>query len=69
HRHRASPILADGKIYLTARDGVVSVVQVGKEFKLLATNKLGEEISASPAVSDKTLYFRTYSALWAVRQK
>lgn len=67
-RHRASPVYADGKIYLTGRKGVVSVVQAGKEFKLLSRNDLGEQISASPAVSNGAIYLRTFDALYAIRQ-
>src|SRR5690606_762238 len=57
-RHRASPVYADGKIYLTGRKGVVTVVQEGKEFKILARNDMGEQISASPAISNGTIYLR-----------
>lgn len=68
-RHRASPVYADGKIYLSARNGKISVVQAGREFKLLSTNELGagEDISASPAISNGTIYIRTFKALWAIR--
>ncbi len=69
-RHRASPVYADGKLYLTARDGTISVVAAGKEFELLAQNSLANEsISSSPAVAGGRLYFRTYDALWAIEQK
>lgn len=68
-RHRASPVYADGKIYLTGRKGVVTVVQEGKEFKILSRNDLGEEISASPAISNGTIYLRTFKALYAIRNK
>ncbi len=66
-RHRASPVYADGKIFSTARDGKVSVIQAGREFKLLATNDLGEDQSSSPAISNGTLYLRTFKHLWAIR--
>jgi outer membrane protein assembly factor BamB len=69
HRHRASPVYADGKIYLTARDGVVSVVQAGREFKRLATNKLPDQIAASPAISGGRIYLRGFKALWAIEAK
>lgn len=67
-RHRASPVFADGKIYLNARDGKISVVKAGPKFELLAQNDLGEEISASPAISNGTIYLRTFDALWAIRK-
>ena len=57
-RYRASPVFADGKIYLTARDGVVSVVKAGPEFELLATNELPDAFTASPAVANGRLYLR-----------
>jgi hypothetical protein len=65
-RHRASPVLADDKLYLTARDGVVTVVKPGRNFEILATNDLGEGISASPAVAGGRIYLRTNDALYAI---
>ncbi|MCP4169187.1 MAG: PQQ-binding-like beta-propeller repeat protein [Fuerstiella sp.] len=69
-RHRASPVLADGHIYLTARDnGTITVVKTGRDFEIIAQNKISEVISSSPAVSDGTIYLRTFEALWAIRNK
>ncbi|MGE3809628.1 MAG: PQQ-binding-like beta-propeller repeat protein [Gemmataceae bacterium] len=67
-RYRATPVLADGKIYIVARDGVVTVVKPGKEFKLLATNKMGDEIAASPAVSQGRIYLRGFKGLYAISE-
>ena len=43
--HGASRLVygPDGKLYLTARDGRVTVVQAGREFKVLSVNELGED--------------------------
>jgi hypothetical protein len=60
-------VLADGRLYLTARDGRVTVVQAGREFKVLAVNELGEDQSASPAISAGTIYLRTFKHLYAIR--
>ena len=68
YQHRASPIYADGKIFLTARDGHVSVVATGRKFKLLAGNDIGEDTAASPAVSDRRIYLRSFDALYAIGQ-
>ena len=38
----------------------------GREFEVLAKNDLGEYLAASPAISDGTLYLRTYEALYAI---
>ncbi len=67
-RHRGSPVLADGKLYLTALDGTVSVIQAGREFKILAQNSFGEPQAASPVIANNTIYLRTHKALYAVRQ-
>ena len=66
-QHRGSPVLADGKLFLTATDGTVSVVRAGRKFEVLAKNKIdGERLSASPAVSGGRIYLRTYDGLFAV---
>jgi outer membrane protein assembly factor BamB len=67
HRHRASPLYADGKVYITARDGTITVIKAGKSYEQLAQNKMGEDISASPIVANGTLYLRTFDALYAIR--
>jgi outer membrane protein assembly factor BamB len=66
YRHRASPVYADGKIYLTARDGAVSVVKAGPTFQLLATNRLPDDMTASPAISNGRIYLRGWKALYAI---
>lgn len=67
-RHRASPVYADGKIFLTARKGIVTVVKAGRDFEILSQNDMGESISASPAIVGKTIYLRTFDALYAVEK-
>jgi outer membrane protein assembly factor BamB len=66
HRHRASPVHADGKVYVTSRDGVISVVKAGPKFELLASNRLPDQISASPAISNGRIYIRGFKALYAI---
>ncbi|MCB9938448.1 MAG: hypothetical protein H6823_09420 [Planctomycetaceae bacterium] len=53
-------------MYLTARNGVITVVKPGKEFAILSQNDMGEAISASPAVSNGRIYLRTFEALYAI---
>lgn len=64
--HRATPVAAEGRVYLCAQDGTVNVLQAGREYKLLATNKMGEWLTATPALSAGRIYLRTYDALYAV---
>ena len=60
----ASPVAADGKIFLASHNGVVAVLRAGGEQELLAANALNEEIFATPAIADGRLYVRTVSALY-----
>ena len=62
----SSPIASDGHIYLSDNGGTTFVVQAGKEFRLLNTNKLGERITASPAISGNNLMYRTDSHLYCI---
>lgn len=66
-RHRASPVYADGHLYLAARDGRVTVVKAGPKFEIVAENELLEDLSSSLAISNGTIYIRTYQHLWAIR--
>ena len=68
-RHRASPVYADGKIFLCGRDGTVSVCKPGKEFELIAQNRLEEGLAASPAIAGNRIYLRTFNALYAIGSK
>lgn len=64
----SSPIASDGCIYLSDNDGTTFVIKAGKSFRLLAANKLGERITASPAVSGNELIIRTDSHLYCIGQ-
>ena len=64
--YSASPVLADGKIYVTNEDGLTIVVKAGPKFELLAENDLGEYTLSSPAVSEGQIFIRTDKALYAI---
>ena len=68
NRHRASPVYADGHLYLTARDGKITVVKAGRSFEIVARNDTGEAMSASPVIANGSIYLRTFDALWAIRK-
>jgi outer membrane protein assembly factor BamB len=61
----ASPIAADGKVYFASTRGNIAVIEAADTAKVLARNKLGERITATPAIADDKLYVRTASHLWA----
>jgi outer membrane protein assembly factor BamB len=66
NRYRASPVAAGGNVYLTAHDGTVTVVKAGPEFKEVAVNKLPDDMTASPAVSNGRIYLRGWKTLYAI---
>jgi outer membrane protein assembly factor BamB len=65
----AAPICADGKIYITSKNGTIYSLKEGKEFQVLAESKLDGEFMASPAVSGKSLILRSSKALYRIEQR
>lgn len=65
----ASPVAADGKIYLASEDGDIFVVRAGREFELIATNPMGELLMATPALSEGVLYVRATHHLFAIGER
>ena len=61
----ASPVAADGRIYVASDRGVVTVLQAGDTFKVLSRTELKETIMATPALVDDKLYVRSEGHLWA----
>jgi outer membrane protein assembly factor BamB len=55
----ASPVAADGKIYLCSGSGVVFIVRAADSLEVLSRTKLGERINATPALVDGKIYLRT----------
>ena len=56
-------------MYLTGRDGTVVVIKDGTALEVVATNKLGEPMDASPVVIGGTLYLRAAKHLYAISSK
>lgn len=56
-------------VYFLARDGVTSVVVPGSDLQVLATNPLGEQCDASPAISQGRLYIRGAEHLFCIGSK
>ena len=57
--YSASPVAADGKVYLASDDGKITVLKAGGQWEVLGVNDLGEEIRATPALSGGRIYVRT----------
>jgi outer membrane protein assembly factor BamB len=62
----ASPVAADGKVFIAGKNGFVVVLEDGPELKVLAKNDIGEEIIATPSIADGRLYVRTRENLFCV---
>ncbi|HEY8459320.1 MAG TPA: PQQ-binding-like beta-propeller repeat protein [Blastocatellia bacterium] len=65
----ASPVAADGKLYLSNEDGEILVVAAGRKFEHLATNSMGELLMATPALSEGVMYVRSSQSLFAIGRK
>lgn len=65
----ASPVAADGKIYLSNEDGEILVIAAGEKFTHLSTNSMGELLMATPALSDGVMYVRSASSLFAIGRR
>lgn len=61
----ASPVAADGKIFLVSASGKVTVLKAGAQWEIITMNDLDEEVWATPAIAGNNLYIRTRSALYS----
>ena len=64
----ASPVAADGKLYLSSEDGDVFIVRAGRKFEVIGKNSMGEPLMATPALVDRTMYIRGERHLFAIGQ-
>jgi hypothetical protein len=64
----ASPVAVNGFLYFLSDRGMITVVKSGDSSEVLAQNKLGTPIFASPAIVGNALYVRTASQLWGLRR-
>ena len=63
--YSASPVAADGKLYLANEDGKLLVLKAsGADWDLLSTHEFDEPIFATPALSQGAVYVRTGTALY-----
>ena len=62
----ASPVAADGKLYLASEDGDVFVVKAGRQYELLSRNTMGQPLMATPAISDGMLILRGEKAIYGI---
>jgi outer membrane protein assembly factor BamB len=64
--YSASPVVADGKVYMTSEDGVTTVIEAGPVFKVLAENDLAEYTLSTPAIAGGQIFLRTEKFLYCI---
>lgn len=62
--YSASPVAAEGKIFLASEEGKVAVLKASRDWEVAAVNDLGESCFATPALAEGHLYIRTAEALY-----
>jgi outer membrane protein assembly factor BamB len=68
YNFKASPVGANGKLYLSTEEGDVVVVKMGPQYEVLATNTLNDaSFIATPAIVDGSIYLRSQDTLYAIR--
>jgi outer membrane protein assembly factor BamB len=65
----ASPVAADGRLYIAGRNGATVVAKHGDEFEVLATNQLDEPIDATPALAGNEIFIRGEKSLYCIAEK
>ncbi|HYO80387.1 MAG TPA: PQQ-binding-like beta-propeller repeat protein [Bryobacteraceae bacterium] len=67
--YSSSPVLADGRIYITSEEGLTIVMRAGPKFEVLSENPMNDYTLSSLAVSDGQLFMRTTGHLYAIGQR
>jgi outer membrane protein assembly factor BamB len=60
----ASPVAADGNVYMVSAAGKVSVLRAAPDWEPLAVNDLEDDCFATPAIADGKIYLRTRTKLY-----
>ena len=67
--HLATPLFAAGRLYFFGQNGKTTVLKAGKQFERLSENSLPGNVAATPAVSGKTLFYRTDTHLFRIEKR
>jgi outer membrane protein assembly factor BamB len=67
--YSSSPVLADGKIYITNEDGLTSVFKAGPQFEVLAENNTNDYCLSTVAISEGQIFLRTAQALYCIGKR
>lgn len=64
----ASPVAANGHVYVVGREGLVMVLKDSTQFEVVATNQLSDKIDASPVIIGRDLYLRGHKYLYCISE-
>lgn len=64
--YSASPVAAEGRIYFCNENGQCTVIEAGRQFKVLAQNQLEAGFMASPAIAGRALFLRSKTHLYRI---
>jgi outer membrane protein assembly factor BamB len=68
YNFKASPVAANGKLYLASEEGDVIVVKTGEKYEVLATNTLADQMFiGTPAIVDGEIYLRGQNTLFCIK--
>ncbi|MBC7927688.1 MAG: PQQ-binding-like beta-propeller repeat protein, partial [Bryobacteraceae bacterium] len=67
--YSSSPVLADGKLFITNEEGLTTILQAGPKFEVVAENALNDYVLSSPAISDGQIFLRTTGHLYCVGKR
>lgn len=66
-QYSGSPILIEDRIYCVTEDGIVVVLEAGRQFRELGRTPLGDDCHSTPAVANGHLYFHTFNHVIAIQ--
>lgn len=62
----ASPVGADGRVYITSRDSITTVLKHGTTYQVLAENTLDDGFDASMALAGNEIFMRSFKCLYCI---
>ena len=65
----ASPVVAAGHVYITARNGTTLVIEHGADLSPVAVNRLDDPIDASAAIAGDRLFLRGQKHLYCIHRQ
>jgi outer membrane protein assembly factor BamB len=67
--YSASPVVADGKVYMVSEEGLTTVLRAGPKFEVLGENALDDTTLATPAIAGGQIFIRTAKRLYCLGRR